>query len=148
MHKYYVSITEVELNENTQSLEISIKFIGHDLESALEEAGIEELYLGTEKEKENADKYLYQYLSKSFEIRLDDKKLNYHFVGKEINNDDFIYCYLESDKVESFDKIHFYNSLLTEKFSGQSNILYFKIGDKKLNYTFTKEKRKTFYSIK
>lgn len=147
-HKYYVSITEVELNPKTETLEISIKFIGHDLEAALESAGVPDLYLGIEKENEKADAYLLTYIQQHFEIKIDGNLLPYHFVGKEINNEDFIYCYLESGKVNSPNKIAFTNTLLTEKFNEQANILYLEIGDTKLNYTFTKEKRKTFYTIK
>mgnify|MGYP006906998924 CR=1 FL=1 len=50
-HKYYVSITDIELNKEAQVFEISIKFIGHDLENALEDKGVPQLFLGTEKEE-------------------------------------------------------------------------------------------------
>jgi len=147
-HKYYVSITEVELNEQTETLEISIKFIGHDLELVMENAGMPNLFLGTSKENPEANAYILKYIQKHFEIRIDEKAVPFHFIGKEINNDDFIYCYLESEKVNSPNKIAFTNTLLTEKFSQQANILYLKVGDKKLNYTFNKGKRKTYYNIK
>lgn len=147
-HKYYVSITEVELNKETQSFEVSIKFIGHDLEVALKNAAVPDLYLGTAKENAKANEYLIKYIQKHFEIRVDDKVIPYHFIGKEINNDDFIYCYLESEKVNSPSKIAFTNTLLTEIFDKQANILYLKTDGKRINYTFTKEKRKTYYNIK
>ena len=147
-HKYYVSITEIELNKETQSFEISIKFIGHDLELALKSAGVPDLYLGTAKENAKANEFLIKYIQKHFEIRVDEKVTPFHFIGKEINNDDFIYCYLESEKVNSPNKIAFTNTLLTEKFDQQANILYLKDGNKRINYTFTKEKRRTYYNIK
>ena len=50
MHKYYVSITEAEYNAESKTFEISVKFIGHDLERAISNVGAPELYLGTEKE--------------------------------------------------------------------------------------------------
>lgn len=148
MHKYYVSITEVELNPATKVLEVSIKFIGHDLELVLESAGVPNLYLGTAKENPKANEFLLAYIQKHFEIRVDEKAVPFHFVGKEINNDDFIYCYLESEKLNSPNKIAFTSTLLTEKFNQQANILYLKVGDKKLNYTFTKDKVRTFYTLK
>ena len=55
MHKYYVSITEAEYNVESKTFEISIKFIGHDLEATLTNAGVPELFLGTDKEHEKAD---------------------------------------------------------------------------------------------
>lgn len=148
MHKYYVSITEAEYNVKNQTLEVSIKFIGHDLEHALENAGVPELYLGTLKEDKKANEYLKKYIDAKFQLMFDDKKVNFKFVGKEINNDDFIYCYLESDKIGISKKIEIKNSLLTEIFDEQANIMYLKIGDKKFNYNFTNDLTTASYSIK
>lgn len=147
-HKYYVTITNVELNQKTQAFEISIKFIGHDLERVLENAGVPNLYLGTEKENAKSDEYIMKYINKHFQIKIDEKLVKLNFVGKEVNDDDFIYCYLESEKLNSPNKISFTSSLLTEMFDEQANILYLKVNNKKVNYTFTKEKRRTFYNIK
>jgi len=35
-HNYYVTITEIAYNSSNKKMEISLKFIGHDLEYALE----------------------------------------------------------------------------------------------------------------
>ena len=147
MHKYYVSITEATYNAEKQTFEISIKFIGHDLEKALANAGAPELYLGTPKEIEKADFYLKQYIDKRLHIVVDGESLQYTFVGKEINNDDFIYCYIESTKIDEPKKVLIKNTLLTEIFNEQANTVYLTVGDKKVNYTLNKDKVSETHSL-
>ena len=72
--------------------------------------------MGTEKEHEKADYYLNRYINQRFHMVVDDESLTYNFVGKEINNDDFIYCFLESNQIETPKKVTIKNTLLTEIF--------------------------------
>ena len=149
MHKYYVSITEAAYNSKTQTFEISVKFIGHDLEHVLENAGApEEMYMGTDKEFEKADDYIKKYIDSRLQITVDGKPLSYTYVGKEVNDDDFIYCYLESNKLKSPKKIEIKNTLLTELFPGQVNTVYLTVGEHKLTYTFDKSKVSEIQEIK
>ncbi len=140
MHKYYVSITEAEYNATNEKFELSVKFIGHDLEKALDNSGVPNLFLGTSKENQKADSYLESYFNQRFHMVVDGKSLNYKLVGKEINNDDFIYCYLESDKISNPNSITIKNTLLTEVFNEQANTVYLKIGNQKFNYSLNKSK--------
>ena len=112
MHKYYVSITEAEYNLESKTFEISLKFIGHDLEKALLNAGAPNLYLGTEKEVKNADAYLKRYIERKFLMDVDGNQLEYKFIGKEVNNDDFIYCFIESNEIKTPNKVTIKNTLI------------------------------------
>ena len=147
MHKYYVSITEAEYNSKSKTFEISIKFIGHDLEKALLNAGAPNLYLGTPKEVEKANYYLELYINQRFHMIADSESLNYKLIGKEINNDDFIYCFLESNKTDSPKKITIKNTLLTEVFNEQANTVYLKVGNQKINYSLNKGKVSETHTI-
>lgn len=148
MHKYYVSITEAEYNVDSKTFEIGVKFIGHDLEEALSAVGAPRLYLGTEKEHEKADYYLSQYINQRFHMVADGVSLNYSFVGKEINKDDFIYCFFESNQLESPKKVTIKNTLLTEIFSGQANTVYLTVGDQKKNYQLNKSNVSETHELK
>ncbi len=140
MHKYYVSITEIAYNSTNQTFEISLKFIGHDLEHALGTTGVPELNLGTDKEIEKSNEYLKKYIDSNFQLIVDGKQVNFKFIGKEVNNNDFIYCFLESEKTELPKKIEIKNTLLTETFPEQVNTLYLIIGKNKITDNFNKEK--------
>jgi hypothetical protein len=140
MHKYYVSITDAEYNQESEKFELSIKFIGHDLEKALLNSGAPNLFLGTPKENEKANHYLQTYINQRFHMVVDGKSLSYKLIGKEINNDDFIYCYLESDEVSGPKSVTIKNTLLTEVFNEQANTVYLKVGNQKINYSLNKAK--------
>ncbi len=140
MHKYYVSITEAEYNAATQTFGISIKFIGHDLEQCLEESGFPALYIGTEKEDKRTDAYLQKFINKRLHIVSDEESLQFKLLGKEVNNDDFIYCYLESQSVKMPKTLTVKNTLLTHTFKEQKNAVHLKINSKKYTFNFDKEK--------
>jgi hypothetical protein len=148
MHKYYVSIAEAEYNVESKTFEISIKFIGHDLEKVLSNAGAPNLYLGTSKEIENADEYLIKYINQRFHMVVDGESLNFKFIGKEVNNDDFIYCFIQSNKIASPKKVTIKNTLLIEVFDEQANTVYLKVGDQKINYSLNKSKVSETHEIK
>jgi hypothetical protein len=140
MHKFYVSITEIEYNQEAKSMEVSIKFIGHDLEHALSVAGVPDLQLGTDKEHKSTDDYLFKYISKHFSVLNDSSPIEFSFTGKEVGDDDFVYCYLKSETINSVQTLTFNNSLLVEVFEGQANIMYYKNGTEKYDYRFNKQK--------
>ena len=96
------------------------------------------MYLGTENENEKADNYINQYINQRFHMVVDGVSLNYNLIGKEIGNDDFLYCFLESNKVETPKKVTIKNTLLTEMFAGQSNSVYLTVGNQKVNYQLNK----------
>lgn len=140
LHKFYVSITEVEFNSDSKRMEVSIKLIGHDLEKALKIAGIPNLNLGTANEHSKANSYLLKYINKKFSVLNNNKAVKFTFVGKEVTQDDFVYCYLKSEPITAIHSLTFNNSLLTEVFDDQANILYYKNGSEKKDYRFTKQK--------
>jgi hypothetical protein len=146
-HEYFVSVTEAEYSEDSQTFQMTMKFIGHDLEKALSEAGVPELNLGTVKEDKSANKYILDYINKTFQFSVNEKKLTLQMVGNEVGNDDFIYCYIETEKVRKPKNITIENSMLTEVFAAQENIVYLTINTKKNSFSFNKDKRKTTLNI-
>ncbi|MDB3887342.1 hypothetical protein N9344_00140 [bacterium] len=147
-HKYYVSVTDMAYNEKEQSLEASIKFIGHDFEKALINAGVPELDLGAENENKKADDYIQKYLSKHFTVTINDEILPIKLIGKEVKSDDDLYCYIEIADVKKIKSIKIKNALLMEIFSAQHNILYLKLNDKKYNFNFNKDKKEVSINLK
>ena len=102
-------------------------------------SGIPELNLGSKQELADANEYILKYINNHFSINCNDKNLILKMIGKEVGNDDFISCYFESEKVENIQNIEIKNTLLTEVFSAQENILHLKINDKINSISLNKE---------
>ncbi len=144
-HEFFVSVTDGEYHDTESTFQFTVKFIGHDLEKALELAGTPNLYLGEDKELANANEYISTYLNSKFSIKCNDKPLALKLIGKEVGKDDFIYCYIESEKIKKIKNIEITNTLLTDVFSGQENIFYLQINGKKHTHSFNSER--TIFNI-
>lgn len=148
VHKYYVTIVELNHNTSTKKIEISIKFIGHDLEYVLSKEGSTNLFLGTQKEVYNADSILDSYINSHFSVLVNESKQKLSFFGKEIKPNDDIYCYLESSPIQKITSIELQSDLLNEYFNDHVTIVYMKIGEERFNFRLNKEKQQEKHLIK
>ncbi|QGY42670.1 hypothetical protein GM418_03075 [Maribellus comscasis] len=121
-HPFYVSICQINYNTQNRALEISVKIFADDLMAALEQRNVKDLHLGEPQENSETDKYIFSYLKDKLQIATEEKTLDYFFLGKEME-DDAVWCYLETDEVNTFNKIEVTNTILTELFDTQNNIV-------------------------
>jgi hypothetical protein len=106
-----------------------------DLEKSLEKQGVSKIYIGTEKEKQEANSLIIKYLQSNFSVKLNNKALAYDFLGKETSNDkQAIWVYLEAKNVKDVKQIFVENKILTEIFSDQKNIVQINVPSKKQGY--------------
>lgn len=140
-HPFYVSICQIDHNEETQALEVSVKIFADDLLLALKENGHTHLYLGEEKEHPDLDTIINTYLTKKLQIRIDNKTLNHRFVGRE-QEKDVVWIYLEMEQVDPFHSLEIECSMLTEVLPDQSNIVQVRKSDARKNLLLNKRKTK------
>jgi hypothetical protein len=111
-------------------LEISLKFTLHDFEKALIQQGAPNLNIGSENESEKADLYVGNYLSGHFQIWVNGKETNCDFIGKELSEDyASLWCYFEISNIEKVEKIKVQNSILTDVFEEQLNLVHINISE-------------------
>jgi hypothetical protein len=122
MHKFFLSLTEVRYNDQTESFEVSMRIFPDDLDRALlERTGIH-TQLSTELEHKDADSLLMVYLLEDFSLVVNGEQIALSYLGKEAESD-AIWCYLESSGVAAPESITVHNTLLTEFFPDQVNII-------------------------
>jgi len=127
-HKFYVSLNQIDYNENSQALEITMKIFTDDLEYGI--SGSEDFYgLGTEREPGDADSLIFKYIKKNFKLIADGKAGQMVFVGKEVELD-VCWCYVEIENVEPFTELYIANRMLTELYTEQVNIVNVSYGGK------------------
>jgi hypothetical protein len=142
-HKFHVSKCQIEFNFPEKALQISMHIFIDDLEEALRNQGFGKLFIGTEKESDQADEYLLQYLNDHFILNVNDQNVEYEFIGKETSEDlQAIWCYLEITNIETVESLAVENSLLMEVFADQKNIIHIMMPNKKQGY-FMLEKGKS-----
>jgi hypothetical protein len=135
MHQFHISKTDVTYKPTEKTLQITMHIFIDDLEKSLEKQGISKTYIGTEKEKQEANSLIIKYLQSNFSIKLNNKAIIYDFLGKETSNDkQAIWVYLEAKNVKDIKQIFVENKIITETYSDQKNIVQINVPSKKQGY--------------
>jgi hypothetical protein len=135
MHQFHISKTDVTYKPTEKTLQITMHIFIDDLEKSLEKQGVTKIYIGTEKEKQEANSLIIKYLQSNFSIKLNNKALAYDFLGKETSNDkQAIWVYLEAKNVKDVKQIFVENKIITETYSDQKNIVQINVPSKKQGY--------------
>lgn len=146
LHAFHISKTDMVFKPAEKSVQITMHIFIDDLESALENQGSSKLFIGTEREKQEANNLVFNYLQNNFSIQLNGKKVNCEWVGKETTQDkQALWIYLEIKNIREVRNISVDNRVLTEVFADQKNIVQVNIPSKKQGY-FLLSKNKTFDS--
>ncbi|EGV44067.2 peptidase E [Bizionia argentinensis JUB59] len=147
MHKYYVSITEVEYIEEKQSVQIITRIFIDDLERLIRMRYDENITLATENEADKTDYYIGKYLTEKVNIKINGKQAKLLFLGKEYEND-LIYCYLEIPNVALINSFEITNHVLFDVFSDQKNIVRTDINGQKKSFILIKQNDKGMLNFK
>ena len=137
-HKFYMSITDMEYNSKSKSLQISMKLFVDDIEQVLEKEQDVRMLLGTEKEHPNTDQFIKTYLKTHFFIEQSKGSIPITFIGKEVDKD-YAWIYLEVKNFKVKDETLVTNSMLLDYFTEQTNKINYKKGEEVISFTLFKE---------
>ena len=140
LHKFYVSLTEIRYNPESERLEVSMRIFPDDLDRALERNFGISTHLATELESKEADSLLQVYLDFHFALEVDGAPVILKYLGKEPEAD-AIWCYMESEAINNFGSIQIRSSLLTGEFEDQVNIIQVYAGKWNKGLLLTREQK-------
>lgn len=129
LHKFYVSVTEIEYVKEKQTVQIVTRLFVDDLELVLRNRYDEHLKMAKSGDSKEVNAYLLRYLKDKLQIKINGNLVNYDFVGKEYDTD-IVYCYLEIKNVETIKSFEIINTLLFDGFEDQQNIVKTNINSK------------------
>ena len=141
MHKYYVSVTEVEFVEEKKSVQIISRIFIDDFEKMLRSRYDKDITLAIDDEKSTVNFYTEKYLKEKFKIKINEQEVTFKFLGKEYE-DDIMVSYLEIENVENISSIQASSHVLFDVFPDQQNIVRFKIYSKNKSFLLTKDNDK------
>jgi len=129
VHKYYLSLTQIEYRSELKSVQITINVFMDDIEEAINKENSIDLQLTTKKELKNNDVYFIKYLEKKLHLKINNVSRQFNYIGKEYDGD-LVYFYLEIENVENLKNIEVENKILTTYFPNQQNLIKAKVGKK------------------
>lgn len=138
VHKFYVSIYQVDFVPEKKRVEITARIFLDDLNLALENEFKTKIQLGEKTESSQDVQFLKQYLTKHLKISIDEKEKTIQFLSKEIENN-VVIVYLKIVDVKKINSFKIYNNALLELYLDQQNIIQTKFYSKKRNYIFTED---------
>lgn len=148
-HKFYISVTSVEYSDKDRALQITTRIFIDDFEKVLQERYGIKGSLATKEESDMADAYIEKYLRTKFMVEINDRPVDFDFLGKEYDNDIMI-CYLEVSKIDisTATSISVENAVLMDIFEEQKNVVHFKLGNQKKSFVLIRENNKGMLNLK
>lgn len=139
LHPFHVSVSEIKYKADARAIQISTRIFLDDLEMALKTySAREKLDITDEKEWNFVNSQLEQYVAENLQLIGRKGVLESKYIGAEIE-DDVMWIYVEIEKVRKLETITVRNSLLTETFDDQENLVHFRAFDKVKSARFYKE---------
>ena len=144
-HDFHVTHTTFHYNNESKSMEITIKVAIEDLEKSIENKSTKKLDdLSNNQENINSEKLILEYFRNNLTFSLTENTKEFKWVGKETSNNlHDIYLYFEIpnfDKNENIESITIKNTLFLDLYDYQTNIVLIELPERKYNLTFNKDK--------
>jgi hypothetical protein len=127
VHPVHVTVTNIEFIEKANKYEISIKIFQDDFENIIKQKYGIALNLGKETEYKDSKKIISRYIFEHFRLLHDNKdkttkKLK--LIDKKLS-DLAVWLYFDYEKIGDFKNIQINNSLMTDLYFDQTNLLIF-----------------------
>ncbi len=130
LHPFHVSVSEVKYKEEKKAIQISVRIFLDDLEIALQEySGNEKMDITLKENWSFVNEHLKKYILEKLKIYNDKGQMKANYIGAEME-DDVMWTYVEIEKVKKLKSITIWNSILTETYDDQENIIHFRAFDK------------------
>lgn len=128
VHPLHISVTEISLDEKENELEIMIRVFTDDLEQAIRsERKNPDLNLWSPG-KTTTDKLAWEYLQPKFKLTSGGEVLNLKYLGHEKDEDVTVF-YIQVQPMQKFEAISVTNSIITELYDDQSNLINVTLGE-------------------
>lgn len=139
-HPIHATVTTIEYNAKTKAFELAVKIFADDLEEAVKRATGTQLLLGSPKEVKNSNALLEQFLHKNIRLEQGNTPLQqWKFIGKELEGE-AVWCYVEIPANEITKRLMVQNTVLTDVYDDQTNLVNVQIGSTRRSTLLRKAK--------
>jgi hypothetical protein len=140
-HKFYVAIYQINHEPRKKMIQVTARFFVDDMNDALEKKFSVKTFLGEQKETAEDENLLKKYLSEKLQLKVNGEKKAMNFHSKELENNVLI-CYISFKDVTKIKALEVENTILTELYEEQQNIIQTNFNGEKQSLLLTSEKTK------
>lgn len=147
-HDFHISRCEINYETTSGDVQISAHIFIDDLEDAIKSTNKKQVNIGTSKEIADCDFMIESYIKNKLKISSGNKQLSYSILGKEVTTDKLaVWCHFEVLGIKNIKSLHLTNTILTEIYNDQKNIVDFTVDNKKKGFTiFDTKKTEELYT--
>lgn len=148
IHEFHVSKTNVRYVADREQIQVEMHVFLDDLEKALSEVGAPNLYIGTKEELPQTPQVILRYLNNHFKINWNGQEIPNQLLGYEMSDDlQALWIYLAADSKEAPENVTIQNTVLTEVFSDQRNMVKVFAGEESITLLTSLESTKAKYNF-
>jgi len=136
MHKFYVSIYQINYASEKKMIQITSRIFVDDLNKMLSEKYKTKVNLGEKEETIQDVELMKKYILENFKIAINGKPKIIHFVNKEMEGNVLI-CYYNIKEISKIKTIEIQNSAMLEVNDEQQNIVHTNILGNKKSFLFS-----------
>jgi hypothetical protein len=144
-HPFYVSVTEIEQNQKTGTLQVSTRIFFDDLEKALDKRYRAKVNILKPADRKQVDALISAYVKEHLKLKANNKELVMKYVGYEIE-EEAAWCYFETDRTEPVRNLSIQNDILFEQHDAQINMIHAVVAGKRQSTKLDNPKDKVSFS--
>ena len=136
IHKFYVSIYQINYVANKKRVEITARLFVDDLNAVLEKNYHKKTFLGLENESPDDVILLKKYLADHLLLKINGSRKEFTFFNKELETNVLV-CYLKISNLSKITSFEIQNDAFMELNSEQQNIIQATISGQKQSLLLT-----------
>ena len=122
-HPFYVSVTEIEQNTKTKTVQVSARIFYDDLEKALDKRYKISVNILKPANRKQVGGLIASYVKEHLKIKANQKELNLSYIGYEIE-EEAAWCYFETEPIPVVKQFNIQNMILYEQHEEQVNMIH------------------------
>jgi hypothetical protein len=132
VHRFYIGIYQIDYVPQKKMVQITTRIFVDDLNEALQKTYHKKTFIGTEKETPEDISLMKKYLADKFKLAVNGQPKAMTYLSDELESN-VIICYLKIKDVNKVTTLGVENSILTEVYPDQQNIIQYNNNGKKQN---------------
>lgn len=138
IHKFYVSIYQINYAEKSKMLQITARIFEDDLNAVLQKKYNKKTHIGLVNETEDDRDLLKKYFNENLSIKVNNQLKPITFVSNEAESN-VVICYFKITSISKLKSIEIKNTALLDLNNEQQNIMQINILGKKKSLLLTNE---------